>query len=177
MRNWIHVASVPALLGGAVGSQAMAADLAVKLEIPRLNVAEYHRPYVAVWLERADQSVAANLAVWYDQKSKGAEGAGSKWLKDLRQWWRKSGRELQMPLDGVSGATRPAGEHQLGFSDGKAPLGRLAPGDYTLMIEAAREVGGRELVKVPLTWPPKAAQTLKAAGQHELGAISVELKP
>ncbi|TJZ75683.1 DUF2271 domain-containing protein [Chitiniphilus eburneus] len=176
MRNWIHVASVPALVG-AFGGQALAADLAVKLEIPRLNVAEYHRPYVAVWLENADQNVAANLAVWYDLKAKGTEGAGTKWLKDLRQWWRKSGRDAQMPLDGVSGATRPAGEHQLNFSEGKAPLGKLAPGQYTLVLEAAREVGGRELVRVPLTWPPKSAQTLKAAGEHELGAISVDLKP
>ena len=31
-----------------------------------MNVAEYHRPYVAVWLERADQSFVGNLAIWYD---------------------------------------------------------------------------------------------------------------
>ena len=31
------------------------------------------------------------------------------WLPDLRQWWRKSGRTLQVPVDGVTGPTRPAG--------------------------------------------------------------------
>ena len=47
--------------------------------MPKLNVAEYHRPYVAVWLEGADQKVAANLSVWYQQTSN-SEGHGTKWL-------------------------------------------------------------------------------------------------
>ena len=51
-----------------VSGWAMAADLSVKFDLPQLNVAEYHKPYVAIWLERADQSVAANLAVLYDLK-------------------------------------------------------------------------------------------------------------
>lgn len=82
-------------------ARIFAADLEVTLEIPRVNVAEYHRPYVAIWVERPDQSVAANLSVWYDQQTSKAE-AGTTWLKDLRQWWRKAGRELKMPVDGVS---------------------------------------------------------------------------
>ncbi|UXY14845.1 DUF2271 domain-containing protein [Chitiniphilus purpureus] len=176
MRKWIP-AVLPGVITGGFAGQGLAAELKVKLELPRLNVAEYHRPYVAVWLERPDQSVAANLALWYDLDTKGAEGAGTKWLKDLRQWWRKSGRDLTMPLDGVSGATRPAGQHELGFAEGKAPLGRLPAGQYNLVVEAAREVGGRELVRVPLSWPPKSAQSARAQGQHELGAVSVELKP
>lgn len=154
---------------------AVAADLNLKIEVPTLNVAEYHRPYIAAWIERPDQSVAANLAAWYDTKMKDREG--EKWLKDIRQWWRRSGRELQMPVDGVSGATRPAGEHKLSFGSAKGPVANLAPGDYVLMVEAAREVGGRELVKVPFQWPPKSAQNAKAQGSSELGAVSLELKP
>lgn len=154
---------------------AVAADMNLRIEVPTLNVAEYHRPYLAAWIERADQSVAANLAVWYDMKKKDKEG--EKWLKDIRQWWRRSGREQQMPIDGVSGATRPAGEHKLNFGAGKGPLVDLAPGDYVLMVEAAREVGGREVVKLPFQWPPKSAQNAKAQGSSELGAVSLELKP
>jgi hypothetical protein len=89
-------------------ASAMAADLALKLDVPQLNVAEYHRPYIAAWLENADQKVVANIAVLYDTKKK--DNAGTKWLKDMRQWWRKSGRELTMPMDGVSGATKAPGE-------------------------------------------------------------------
>ena len=72
-------------------SPVFAADMNLTVEIPTLKVAEYHRPYVAVWIEREDHSVAANLAVWYDVKK--ADGEGTKWLKDMRQWWRRSGRE------------------------------------------------------------------------------------
>src|SRR5690606_17333512 len=98
-------------------------------------------------------------------------------LKDMRQWWRRTGRELEMPVDGVSGATRAPGEHQVRFASDQGALAKLAPGDYILMVEAAREVGGRELVQVPFQWPPKAAATAKAQGEHELGAISLEFKP
>jgi hypothetical protein len=95
----------------------------------------------------------------------------------MRQWWRRSGREQQMPIDGVSGATRAPGEQKLNFGSGKGPIANLAPGDYVLMVEAAREVGGRELVKVPFQWPPKSAQSAKAQGSSELGAVALELKP
>ncbi|MFL9922730.1 DUF2271 domain-containing protein [Herbaspirillum lusitanum] len=162
-----------ALFAAAV--PAHAAEMNLKIEVPRLTVAEYHRPYLAAWIERADQSVAANLAVWYDLKKKDKEG--EKWLKDMRQWWRRAGRDLQMPLDGVSGATRAPGEQQLNFGSGKGALADLAPGEYVLMVEAAREVGGRELVKLPFQWPPKSAQNAKAQGQSELGAVSLDLKP
>lgn len=132
---------------------AAAADIAVKVEIPRLTVAEYHRPYVAVWIERPDQSVAANLAVWYDVKLKNNEG--TKWLKDMRQWWRKSGRELTMPADGLSSPTRAPGEHSLTFAGDKGPLADLPPGEYRLAVEAAREVGGREMLRVPSSGRPR----------------------
>ena len=54
---------IPVAVTGLMVGQAQAADLSVRIEIPRLNVAEYHRPYVAVWVEGPDQKVAANLAV------------------------------------------------------------------------------------------------------------------
>jgi len=152
-----------------------AAELEVSVEIPRLDVAEYHRPYVALWLEKPDQSHVANLAVWYDLKMKNKEG--EKWLKDLRQWWRRSGRGLEMPVDGVSGATRPVGQHRLTFASGEEPLNSLPAGEYRLVVEAAREVGGRELVRVPFNWPPKQAEQLSAHGSSELGAIGLTLKP
>jgi hypothetical protein len=175
MMRSFSVTFVPAALSGLVAAPALAADLAVKLEIPALNVAEYHKPYTAVWVEREDNSVAAHLAVWYGIKMKNNEGV--KWLKDMRQWWRRGGNALTLPLDGVSGATRAPGEQLLEFSHGKAPLGALPAGNYKLVVEAAREVGGRELVSVPFTWPPKKADTLSAKGSTELGAITVLLKP
>lgn len=160
--------TLPMLSGWAVG-----AELAVKFEIPQLNVAEYHRPYVALWLERADQSVVSNLAVLYDVKKK--DNGGAKWVKDLRQWWRKSGRELTLPLDGVSGATRATGTQSMSFGPARTQIDQLPAGDYKLVIEAAREAGGRELLRVPFTLPAKAGQRFAAQGKEELGAVSVQI--
>src|SRR5690606_6920240 len=169
-RRYSFVFGLPLL-----GSAASAAELGVTLDIPQLKVAEYHKPYIAMWLEKPDQSFVANLAVLYDIKKQNK--AGEKWLKDMRQWWRKSGRDLQMPVDGVSGATRAPGEHSFAFMPGKTPLAALPAGDYQLVVEASREAGGREVVKVPFAWPPKSAQKLSAQGKEELGAVSVQLKP
>ncbi|MBB3102053.1 DUF2271 domain-containing protein [Azomonas macrocytogenes] len=154
---------------------AFAANLDISVEIPRLDVAEYHRPYIAIWLEKSDQSHAADLAVWYDVKM--ADKKGEKWLKDLRQWWRKSGRNLELPVDGVSGATQAAGAHKLHYSSDKAPLKDLAPGNYFVVVEAAREVGERELLRVPFTWPVQQPAQQQAQGKQELGTVSIQLKP
>ena len=158
-----------------LGSAAYAGDLAVKVNLPQLKVAEYHRPYVAIWIEQPNQQFVANLSVWYDLKKR--DNGGTKWLKDLRQWWRKSGRELAMPVDGVSGATRAVGEHSLVFKGTDAPLATLAAGSYQLLVEAAREAGGRELVRLPFDWPAKKNAQASVKGQEELGVVSLQLKP
>ncbi|MEO7496279.1 MAG: DUF2271 domain-containing protein [Massilia sp.] len=162
--------TLPLLSGWAVG-----AEMSVKFEIPKLSVAEYHRPYIAVWLERADQSVAATLSVMYDQRKR--DNGGTKYLKDVRQWWRKAGRDLTLPIDGVSGATRAPGEQTLTFGPERSGIDKLPAGDYRLVIEAARESGGRELVKVPFTLPLKGKQTASASGKEELGAVSLQITP
>ena len=155
-------------------SWATGAELSVKFELPRLNVAEYHKPYVAIWIERADQTVASNLAVLYDIKMKNREG--EKWLKDLRSWWRKAGREASMPIDGVSGATRPPGAHTMKFDAARNGLDKLPAGDYTLVVEASRESGGREVVKLPFNWAGKGKVAAAAAGKDELGAVSLQIQ-
>ena len=147
----------------------MPADMTVTVEVPHLTVAEYHKPYVAVWIEKPDQTAAANLAVWYDAKSK---EDGTKWLRDLRTWWRKAGRELSFPADGLTGPTRPPGPNRIAVDPAK--LRALAPGSYNLVVEAAREVGGREVVRVPFTWPARTSASAK--GSTELGTISLDIK-
>jgi hypothetical protein len=162
-------------LGLLVVAPAFAAGIDVDIELPRIDVADYRRPYVAVWVERPDNSVAANLAVWYDVKMR--NGEGTKWLKDIRQWWRRSGRELQVPVDGVTSATRNPGIHRLSFTAGAAPLGELAAGQYRLVVEASREHGGREVVTLPFDWPPRQAAAHEARGERELGKVAVQLNP
>ena len=154
------------------GGSASAADLSLSVEIPQLPVAEYHRPYVAVWIEGADQVIAANLAVWYQLR-----GDHTKWLPDLRQWWRRGGRDLKVPVDGLTGATRPVGQHLLKFDAAQAPLSALKPGQYTVVVEAVREVGGREAVRIPFEWRIRKTQRASAKATTELGAIALSLNP
>jgi len=161
-----------ALLLSAAAGGASAADLSLNLEIPNLPVAEYHRPYVAIWVENPDQSIAANLAVWYNLR-----GDHTKWLPDLRQWWRRGGRDLKVPADGLTGATRPVGQHILKFDAAAEPLAKLPPGKYAIVVEAVREVGGREAVRLPFEWPIKATKRETAQGTKELGAVALSLNP
>ena len=153
---------------------AAAAGIDMVVTIPRLNVAEYHRPYVAIWIEPKAGGTPRNLAVWYDHDMKANEG--TKWLRDMRTWWRKTGRSLTFPVAGITGATRAPGPQKISFTAGKAPLGTLPAGEYVLMVEAAREVGGRELVSLPFTWPAKGNQTVRASGSTELGAVTAVIK-
>ncbi|MFN3536750.1 MAG: DUF2271 domain-containing protein [Brevundimonas sp.] len=157
---------------GAAASPALAADLNVSVEIPRIATASYHRPYVAVWIERADRTSAGTLAVWYDTAL--PAGEGKDWLKDMRTWWRREGRAMTLPADGVSSATRAPGRHSVTFSGTRGPLRNLPAGQYTLVVEAARELGGREEVRVPFRWgasSPAATQS----GSSELGAVTVSV--
>lgn len=162
---------------GLAFSTAMAAPAAAPLKmelsitIPRLKVAEYHKPYVAIWVEKAG-TTPKTVAVWYDYDMKANEG--TKWLRDVRQWWRASGRSMRFPASGVSGPTRAPGTHKVSFT--RAQLGATGAGQYTLYVEAAREVGDRELLKIPFTWPAKAGAGGRAAGKLELGAVSVTFR-
>jgi hypothetical protein len=170
---WIAAVRCALGLSVTVGAAAVsAAQLELDVEIPTLPVAEYHRPYVAIWIEGADQAIAANLAVWYQTR-----GDHTKWLPDLRQWWRRGGRDLKVPVDGLTGATRPVGQHVLRFDAAAEPLAKLAPGKYYLVVEAVREVGGREAVRIPFEWPIKAAQQGTARGTRELGVVALKLSP
>lgn len=150
----------------AVAGPALAADLTVSVEIPRLSVAAYHRPYVAVWIERPDNTAVRTLAVWYEVSNL---AEGKDWLKDMRTWWRRGGRSLTLPMDGVSSATKAPGRHAVAVPG--ARLRDLPAGDYVVVVEAARELGGREVVRVPFRWG--AANTARATGSTELGAVSV----
>jgi hypothetical protein len=154
-------------LTGIIAAPATAATIDLTVTIPQLKVAEYHKPYVAVYVEQPGGTVAPKtLAVWYDQGKR--NNAGTKWVNEMRGWWRKSGRTMKLPADGVSGATRAPGPAKITLDTGDLPAGK-----YELVVEAAREGGGREAVRLPISL---AGGTAKASGKDELGAISAIVK-
>jgi hypothetical protein len=158
--------ALSATAAAAVAGPALAADLTVSVEIPRLSVAAYHRPYVAVWIERPDNTAVRTMAVWYETSN---VAEGKDWLKDMRTWWRRGGRAMTMPADGISSATKAPGRHAVTLPG--ARLRDLPAGSYVVVVEAARELGGREVVRVPFRWG--GANTARASGTTELGAVSV----
>lgn len=162
-------------LAGLYAAPGHAAGLAIEVEIPRIEVAEYHRPYVAVWLQGADRKTVRDIAVWYDYKMPQEEG--KKWLKDLRQWWRVSGRSQDELADGVTGATQTVGTHTIKVAATHPALKDLPAGDYEVIVEASREKGGREVLRLPLAWPAQPDFSAKAQGESELGRVQATVTP
>jgi hypothetical protein len=102
---------------------------------------------------------------------------GARWLNEVREWWADSGNELQFPVDGLTSASRAAGTYELTFASDDPKLANLPPGNYKLMVEAAREHGGKESVSIPFTWPGTEAQTGTTSGKSELGAVELVVTP
>lgn len=144
-----------------VQAQTVKADISVQL--PVIETSQYHRPYVAVWVENEQQQPVKLIALWVQKPD---------WLKDLRRFWRKIGRSNTALVDGVSGATRKAGTYVLqwdGLDDDGKPL---SAGNYTLLVEAAREQGGRTLAKNSFSLPV-SNQQIHINANGELGDISL----
>lgn len=165
---------LPLILAAAatgVAAPALAADLTVSVDVPSISTAAYHRPYVAVWIERPDQTAVRTIALWYEtEENARGEGRGTDYLKDLRTWWRKGGRAMALPIAGVTGPTRAPGRQTVTVPG--ARLATLPAGSYNVVVEAAREQGGRELVRVPFNWG-RATSTASASGTSELGGVRV----
>ena len=193
-----HSIPLSITLSSAAVIPTHAAELSLKIQLPEITTGQYVRPYVAVWLEKADGSFVKSLTLWHEMKDKrGNPVVNDKYLKSLREWWSKSGASADMKFDSISSATRPAGQHELLFTPGKEPLDNLAPGNYQLMVEVAREIkaprtfnGGDKPVKngkdsssveaspaLSFTWPVKQATTVAVNGKNELAEVALSIKP
>ncbi|AQS35917.1 putative periplasmic protein [Shewanella psychrophila] len=143
--------------------------LDVEINLPEITQGQYLRPYTAVWIENAKGKHVSTLALWrWDE--------GYKWLKDIRRWWRKAGREDSQLVDGVSSATRPEGKYLLHW-DMTGVDGKTVPnGRYTLLVEVVREHGGRDLVRHKFELGSEEF-TAHIAPTHETGEIKIHFQP
>lgn len=147
--------------------------LTLSVEIPEIDVDPYFRPYVAVWLETSERKPVETLALWYQLPSETATEDGRKWLKDLRQWWRKIGRQDSEALDGVTGATRKPGDYRIQWDYSK-----LVAGEYFMHVEASREEGGRSFKRMPIRINDDLSLSLEKktiVSDGELGKIIVKV--
>jgi FAD:protein FMN transferase len=138
----------------------------VEFEIPALDVAEYRRPYVAIWInDTAGQAVQSLLVA----------GDSARWLRELRQWWRKLGRGDDSLIDATAGATRKPGRYKLEW-DGRNFQGqKIAAGSYELHVEIAREHGEHEHLVLPFSVDGKPIR-IKQRGKQEIGVVTLTLR-
>lgn len=128
---------------------------------------EYHRPYVASWIESSKGKSVRTLLLWREQ---------AKWLKDIRRWWRKAGRKDAELVDGITSATRAAGKFKVSFlaqDDNKIDLNK---GQYTLFIEVVRENGGRAIIRQPFSLNG-SKETFTLAATNETDQMKFSITP
>lgn len=165
--------SALSIVGLALSLPAWSADSQLEINLVSAQGARAKRPYVAVWVEKAaNHQFAGNIALWYDT----GRSVGSKWLPDLRAWWRANGSQANLPIDGVSGATRPAGLQTINLGATET-MKKLPAGDYEVVVEVTREHGGYDLVRLPLQWPVRTTQQTENTGSQELGRVRLTSKP
>ncbi|MBU3745117.1 MAG: DUF2271 domain-containing protein, partial [Sediminibacterium sp.] len=141
-------------------------QLQIDLEIARISEQFVHRPFVAVWVQDANQKPVKLLSVWFNKP---------KWLRDLREFYKNYGANFSpgaMAMSAAAGATRSAGKYSLVW-DGKDESGNYVPaGTYTIQIEAAREHGTYQMMSGTIECGKKpAAVTL--VGNIEIAAAAV----
>lgn len=134
----------------------------------------YRRPYVAVWVEDDKGFPVKTLSLFLMK-----DNPGPRWHRDLRRWYSNDRtRRLyddRNLIETVSKPTRNPGQYKVawdGTDDAKQPV---APGKYTLLIEAAREHGTYQLLRHNFEFggPPFAE---KLPGNVEISAASIEYK-
>ncbi len=145
----------------------LAETVTINVTVPTIHEEPYHRPYIAVWVETPAREGVVTLAVWHEQE---------KWLKDLRQWWRKLGRENQTQYDAVTKATPKPSNYTIKWDGKSVSGGKLKAGDYYVCMEAAREDGGRDFIKQKIQLGMQTTQTYVVDAKPEIGPIKIDIK-
>lgn len=114
-----------------------------------------HRPYVVVWITDSAGNHVKTLGAWGDE---------TKYLKEIRQWWKFARNDRQ--LQRMTHATQRASKYPLTW-DGTDQSGKPMPtGSYSIWVEAASEDGPHAAKSIKLdcgTVATKATLTATSA--------------
>jgi thiamine biosynthesis lipoprotein ApbE len=143
-------------------------EVLVNLEVASISGGRTRRPFVAVWIEDKDNLPVRTVGLWFK---------GARWLPDLRSWSRaeqmRSMAEPPRSPESIASATRGPGKYALRW-DGTDDVGkRVPPGQYTVIIEVAREHGTHQLVsgKIDASGP---STRVELPSNAELATVSLE---
>ena len=151
-------------------------ELEVKFELNRPAGAQYRRPYVAVWIEDADEFPVRTGLLFMMTKQ-----PGPRWHRELLRWYkqdnvRKLADDKTNVIDTVASASRGPGEYKVVF-DGLDDNGKpLKPGKYKLFIEVAREHGTYQIIRQPLELGTKPIETTQMKSNVEVKSATFEYR-
>lgn len=135
----------------------------VTYTLPKIEAANYKKPFVLVWVTDADKNPVKTLLI---------QGQKEEWQEDNYVWWRRYGRKTPGQVEAMGKPTRPPGRYTVGW-DGTDTSGKRMPqGAYVIHIETAREHGGHAYQSIDVTLGA-APVTGQAAAKDELGATQV----
>ena len=135
-------------------------EVEVTYTLPRIDAANYRKPYVIVWVTDLEKNPIKTLLI---------SGARQDWQEDNYVWWRRYGRKQPGQVEALAKPTRASGRYTVGWDGTDATGKRVAQGTYVINIEAAREHGGHayQAIEVKLG---AAAVSGSAPAKDELGA-------
>jgi thiamine biosynthesis lipoprotein ApbE len=137
-------------------------QVSINIDLPKLNVQRYRRPYVAVWIENGKGQSVRSITVW---------GNAPKYWPALPAWWKFAKNDNDL-VKAVTRATREPGKYEVVW-DGKDDKGAQVPqGTYTVRIEVHREHGQDLIQTGKIACGEKPAKTAMARNA-ETGLTSV----
>lgn len=145
-------------------------ELVVDVELTRINVSWYKRPFVAIWIENEEKQSVKNLAVWV---------GNTRWISELRYWYRTNWTKANLPdskIGSVASATHAPGKYTFKW-DGRDDDGNLLkPGKYTVLVESARELGPYLLLKqeMELMGTPKQVTMLGTGENPSVYSVTID---
>jgi thiamine biosynthesis lipoprotein len=142
-------------------------ELVIKLELREIEQIRVHSPYVAIWVIDKDKKPVRNIALWYRKP---------KYLQDMGSWYDAYYSKLaddNANISSTTSATRPAGKYTIKW-DGKNDKGDLVKlGNYTIMIEVAREHGTHQLMSQDINFS-KPVKSMALKGNTEVNGVGIE---
>ncbi|MES2375874.1 MAG: DUF2271 domain-containing protein [Bacteroidota bacterium] len=142
-------------------------ELVIKLELREIEQIRVHSPYVAIWVVDKDKKPVRNIALWYRKP---------KYLQDMGSWYDVYYSKLtdgDASISSTTSATRPAGKYTIKW-DGKNDRGELVKlGNYTLMIEIAREHGTHQLMSQDINFS-KPVKPILLKGNPEVTGVGID---
>jgi len=159
----VLLSSISVVMPSVAKPVPSSAYMDIELILPNVVTSIYARPYVAVWIADTEGKSVRTIQLWVGK---------DEWLKDLRSWWRKVGRNDRAVVDAVTSATRPAGKYRFSW-DGLDEQGeRVEQGQYTFYVEVVREHGGRNYLRQKLQLEEQSF-THRLEPTQETGQITI----